>query len=223
MTSPDESTTIPSRNGGSSFLALLAILIVQTAVSLSALYIGAHFALLISPITPTLPFTFTRKILDPLAVLLAFGCWLGAILLSIFPPAINWRPRATFSLVFAPLGCLLRFYASKYLNARIPSFPLGTFFVNILGTCVLGMCYDLQHARSIGAANYTTCAVLEGVMDGFCGCVTTVSTWVAELNSLRRRHAYIYGGASVGIALACLVVIMGSVGWTSGFKRPVCT
>lgn len=223
---PDESTTISSRNGGYSCLALLAILIVQIAVSLSALNVGAHFALLTSRLMPALPFTLTRKVLDPLAVVLAFGCWLGAILLSIFPPTTNWRSRATFSLVFAPLGCLLRFYASKYLNARIPSFPLGTFFVNILGTCVLGMCYDLQHTRSIGAfsgGSYTACAVLEGVMEGFCGCVTTVSTWVAEMNSLRRRHAYIYGGASVGIALACLVVIMGSVGWTSGFRRPICT
>lgn len=206
-------------------MALLAIIIIQTAVSLSALNVGAHFALVTTSIIPTLPFKVTRRFLDPLAVILAFGCWLGAILLASLPPKTDWRPRATFSLVFAPVGCLLRFYASKYLNARIPAFPLGTFSVNIFGTCILGMCYDLQHARSIGAApggSYTSCAVLEGVMEGFCGCVTTVSTWVAELNSLRRWHAYLYGAASVGVAFGFLVVIMGSVSWTKGFGTPLC-
>jgi CrcB protein len=206
-------------------MALLAIIIIQITASLAALNTGAHFALLTARIIPTLPFKFTRKILDPLAVCLALGCWLGAILLSIFPPQLKWQPRATFALVFAPIGCLMRFYASKYLNARIPSFPLGTFFVNVFGTCILGMCYDLQHARLIGAApgsGYIACGVLEGVIQGFCGCITTVSTWVVELNSLRRRHAYLYGAASVCIALLSLIVIMGSVGWTIGFGISVC-
>jgi CrcB protein len=202
-------------------MALLAIIIIQIAVSLAALNTGAHFALLTGHLIPTLPFKLTRKILDPLAVLLALGCWLGAILLCIFPSQSNWQPRVTFALVFAPIGCLTRFYASKYLNARTPSFPLGTFFVNIFGTCVLGMCYDLQHARSIGGS-YIACSVLEGVIQGFCGCVTTVSTWVVEVNSLRRRHAYVYGAASVSIALLSLIVIMGSVRWTIGFGKPVC-
>ena len=88
------------------------------------------------------------------------------------------------------------------------------------------MCYDLQHARSIGSApggGLAACQVLEAVMEGFCGCTTTVSTWVAELVSLERRHAYIYGLVSMASAMALLVVIMGSVGWTTGFGEPVCT
>ena len=220
--------TVPSRSGGFSFLALLAILIIHAAVSLGALKAGAHFALLMHPVTPTLPFRFFRSIVDPLAVFLAFGCWLGSIFLSIWPPASNathWRFRATFPLVFAPLGCLLRFYASKHLNTRVPSFPLGTFAVNIFGTAVLGMCWDLQHARGIGAGVgvHVGCSILQGVMEGFCGCLTTVSTWVLELDGLRRRHAWIYGLSSVGVGLGVMVVIMGSMGWTTGFARPACS
>jgi CrcB protein len=226
-TSPFNTTPRPSpRNGGYSFEATIAILIIEVACSISALFLGAHLALLTDPIMPTLPFKHIRHILDPLAVFLAFGCWLGAIFLSIFPPQDFWRGRATLALVFAPPGCLLRFYASKHLNARIPSFPVGTFFVNIFGTGVLGMCYDLQHARSIGAAPdgiAAACQVLQGVMEGFCGCTTTVSTWVLELTSLRKRHAYIYGFASMAVGVALLAVVMGSVGWTSGFDTPVCS
>jgi CrcB protein len=226
-TSPFDTASQPHpRNGGYSFEATIAILIIEVACSLSALQFGAHLALLTDPIMPTLPFKAIRRILDPLAVFLAFGCWLGAVFLSIFPPEDFWRGRASISLVFAPPGCLLRFYASKKLNARIPSFPLGTFFVNIFGTGILGMCYDLQHARSIGAApngGVAACQVLEGVMEGFCGCATTVSTWIVELKTLQRSHAYIYGMASMAIALGLSVAVMGSVGWTSGFRAPVCT
>ena len=215
----------PHRNGGFSFEATVAVLIVHVAVSLGALQIGAHLALALDEFTPTIPVKFTRKVLDPCMVFIAFGCWLGAVLLSIWPPRIYWRDRATFPLVFAPIGCLLRFYASKHLNARIPSFPMGTFSVNMFGTAVIGMCYDLQHSGTIGArpgGNVLYCQVLFGVMEGFCGCATTVSTWVLELHSLRRRHAWTYGLTSLAFSLGLLVVIMGSFAWTTGFGTPLC-
>ncbi|KIW82317.1 hypothetical protein Z517_05344 [Fonsecaea pedrosoi CBS 271.37] len=216
---------VAHRNGGFSFLALLAIMIVHPAISLAGLMVGAQLALALQPVTPTLPFRFCRKVLDPMAVILGFGCWLGAVFLAIWPPGndIHWRFRAVFPLVFAPLGCLLRFYASKHMNAIAPSFPLGTFAVNMFGTAVLGMAFDLQHSQTIAASGSNACAVLQGIMEGFCGCLTTVSTWVAELQGLRRRHSWIYGASSVAVALALLVVIMGSMGWTVGFVSPACS
>ena len=216
---------VAHRSGGFSFLALLAIVIIHPAVAIAGLQVGAQVALLCQPVTPTLPFKFLRSILDPVAVLLGFGCWLGAAFLAIWPPGndIHWRYRAVMPLVFAPLGCLLRFYASKHMNAIVPSFPLGTFAVNIFGTAVIGMAFDLQHAASIGGSSHNACVVLQGIQEGFCGTLTTVSTWVAELTGLRRRHGWIYGSASVGVALPLLVVIMGSMGWTVGFKPPACS
>jgi len=217
--------TVPPRNGGFSFLALLAILILHPALSLAGLQVGAQFALLLQPVTPVLPVRFARSVLDPSAVVLGFGCWLGAVFLAIWPPGndTHWRYRAVLPLVFAPPGCLLRFYASKHLNGVLPSFPLGTFVVNMFGTAVLGMAFDLQHAGGVGASDPAACAVLQGIMEGFCGCLTTVSTWVAELNGLRRRHGWIYGLASAGVGLALMVIIMGSMGWTVGFTAPACS
>ena len=95
------------------------------------------------------------------------------------------------------------------------------------------MCYDLQHVAAIAGdgvggqtgtttMTYLACSVLEGVMEGFCGCATTVSTWVAELGALERRHAWRYGVASLAVGLGMLVVIMGSVGWTRGFDAAAC-
>jgi fluoride exporter len=216
---------VPHRTGGFSFLALLAVVIVHPAISIAALQVGAQLALALQPWTPTLPFKLCRKVLDPAGVVLAWGCWFGAVLLAIWPPGnhIHWRTRAALPLVFAPLGCLLRFYASKHMNALVPTFPMGTFAVNIFGTAVLGMAFDLQHAAGIGATEANACAILQGVMEGFCGCLTTVSTWVVELTGLRRRHAWIYGFVSVGVGLALMVVIMGSMGWTVGFSAPACS
>ncbi|KAJ5098141.1 hypothetical protein N7532_005142 [Penicillium argentinense] len=223
--------SIVSRNGGYSFMALVAVIILTVSLSLSALIFGAHLALALARFTPTVPFAPTRRIVDPAIVVLGWGCWLGAVFLAIWPPDRHdgpdtWRGRAVLACVFAPLGCLFRFYVSLYLNSRISSFPLGTFTVNIFGTIIEGVCYDLQHVSGLGAvvpAALSGCQVLQGVMDGFCGSATTVSTWVAELNGLsKRRHAYVYGVTSVAVALGFLVVIMGSLAWTRGFDEAVC-
>ena len=95
----------------------------------------------------------------------------------------------------------------------------------MFGTAVLGMCYDLQHitnGNSQGLRNPVVCQILQGVIQGFCGCATTVSTWVGELKTLKRRHAYVYGIVSVGIGLSLLVVIMGSQLGTKGFGPITC-
>ena len=212
---------IPSRNGGYGVESVLAIIIIHVTAPLSAFRVGGHLASAIDPVTPTLPFRSIRTVLDPLSVLLGFGSWTGAVLLTIFPPRQYWRGRVTFALVFAPVGCLVRFYAAKYLNGRIPSFPLGTFAVNISGTIILGICFDLQHARP-ASEDAMSCQVLQGLMDGFCGSATTVSTWVAELSVLTRRQSYIYGSTTVVVAVSFLIVIMGSLQWSRGFQTPVC-
>ncbi|KAF9892521.1 hypothetical protein FE257_001630 [Aspergillus nanangensis] len=230
---PDPSTSpgtpIPPRNGGYSFMALIAVILITVSLSMGGLMAGAHLALALDPVTPTFPFHFTRRILDPFVTFIGWGCWLGAIFLAIWPPDRHlgdenvWRGRAVFALVFAPLGCIVRYYVSLALNSRILKFPLGTFAVNVFGTIVLAMCFDLQRVGWIGANVLISCQVLEGVIDGFCGTVTTVSTWVAELNGLgSRRYAYLYGVVSIAVGLAFFVVIAGSLGWTKGFVEPIC-
>ncbi|KFX97281.1 hypothetical protein V490_02863 [Pseudogymnoascus sp. VKM F-3557] len=243
ITSASGSSSVIPRNGGFSFMALLAVNILTLCVCISALKFGAHLAIAFHYITPSIPVRLIRRMFDRITVVVALGVWLGAVFMTIWPPdrpsgsassehttwsQENWRGRVLFSLIFAPLGCIARFYASVKLNGLRPSFPVGTFVVNIVGTIILGMAWDLQHAPlgTMGGrigGGLIGCQVLQGVMDGFCGCLTTVSTWVLELTSLRRRHAYLYGFASVGVALAFMTIIMGSLRWTKGFADPVCS
>ncbi|KAM0722555.1 hypothetical protein Q7P37_001996 [Cladosporium fusiforme] len=222
-------STVP-RHGGYSFLALIAVILATLALSLGALVVGAHAALALDSITPRIPARLTRRFLDPLMVLLGFGCWLGALLLAIFPPDRpnnnSWRGTALFPILFAPTGCLLRWFVSLKLNSLVASFPLGTFAANMFGTAIEAMCYDIQHVGvglngSVGGG-IAGCQVLQGVQDGFCGCLTTVSTWVAEIQGLRRRSAYLYALASVLGGFCLVVVIMGSVRWSVGWSPPIC-
>ena len=227
-----------SRNPGGSVMGVLAIVIVEVGVCISALQFGAHVAIVLQPVMSKLPRMNARRILDPLVVLVAWAFWIAAGLLAIWTPdqllssmALPkcstpsreiWRGELFFALAFAPLGCLIRFHASLRLNGLIARFPLGTFMVNLTGTIVLGACWNLQHAsltKGMIGGGLVGCQILDGIQDGFCGCVTTVSTWVLELKGLERRHAYIYGAASVGLSISALVVIMGTLIWTDSARE----
>ena len=218
------------RNGGYSFLALLAVIISTVGLSLAALQVGAQLALGCEKYTPSIAHLVIgrRKVVDRLSVFLAAGVWLAAVIMAAVPPDRHntspythetWRSQALFALVFAPLGCLVRFYASVHLNGRMPSFPLGTFAVNTAGSALLAMFIVLQHAPVGGLVG---CQVLQGMGDGFCGCLTTVSTWVSELKGLRRRHGWVYGAWSVGVGICLFVIISGSLMWSQGFKPALC-
>ena len=127
-------------------------------------------------------------------------------------------------MAFSPSGALLRYYVSKHFNARVAAFPLGTFFINMLGTIVEGICMDLQHSNGILGkligGDTISCSALQGVVYGFCGCATTVSTWVVKMNGLRIRHSWIYEATSIGFGLALQMVLMGTMIWTAGYDQP---
>lgn len=214
-----------ARNRAYSLLAVLAIILLTIILSLGGLILGTHISLGLETLLPSLHTLFARKAFNRLMVFIAFGSWLGAVILAIFPRHEFWRAQVLFSLIFAPLGCLLRFYISLYLNPKIPVFPLGTFFVNMLGTGLFALFYDLQHIPSlVNTHNGIGCELLQGGMDGFCGALTTISTWVAEIKASRRIScAYVYGGASLAVGLALAVAVVGSVQWTVGFQNPNCT
>ncbi|KAJ6084060.1 hypothetical protein N7486_010860 [Penicillium sp. IBT 16267x] len=218
-------------NGGFSFMAIVGVLFTEIGLSLSSLFLGAHLAIGTSAWMPTLPQSWVRRFLDPLVFILAILSWVAVICLAAVLPRGTgkvtlwstdmWKGSVIFALIFAPLGALVRFFVSLKLNSRIASIPLGTFVVNLSGTMVLGMAYSLQHA-SFGGASFVGCQVLQGIMDGFCGCLTTVSTWVLELSGLRKRHAYFYAALSVVVALCALVIEIGSLKWTKGLDTPLC-
>lgn len=230
--------TVP-RNGGYDLESLLAVGIVTVAVCLSAHALGAHAGLALDGRIPPLPFTLTRRVLDPLFATLGLLCWVGAALLVALPPDRPggpasagpdwadefWRADPLFPLVLAPAGCLVRFVLSVRLNGLARAFPLGTFAANVLGVAVFAAACVLQRrplTHGLVGGGQLGCQALQGVQDGFSGALTTVSTWVAELRALKRGHAYFYGAATVLGAYAVCVGIMGGVRWSVGYASLAC-
>lgn len=209
-----------SRNGGYSFMAVVGVILVTVCLSLSGLKLGAQLAVAMERITPSFPFALMRRFMDPLVVFLGWGSWAGAILLCVLPPHDFWRGRMTFALVFAPLGVLTRFYLAIQLNGKISAFPVGTFVANIFASVVVATVWDLSHAAIGGVIG---CQILQGIDSGFCGCLSTVSTWAAELTSLERKHSYFYGSVSVLTSLGVVVIIAGSMTWTIGAHELLCS
>ncbi|VUC33467.1 unnamed protein product [Clonostachys rosea] len=207
------------RNGGYSFMALTGILIATVSISLSGFKAGAQLAIAFEGVMPALPYIFMRKYLDRSAVLIGLGSWLGAVLLCIFSPHDAWRGRMLFALVLSPLGTFARFHLATCLNGRSASFPAGTFAANVLGSIILAAAWDVEHAAVGGVVG---CQVLRGVEDGFTGCLSTVSTWVTEISSLKRKHAYFYGLASILTSLVAVILVSGSMAWSTGIHEPLC-
>jgi fluoride ion exporter CrcB/FEX len=55
---------------------------------------------------------------------------------------------------------------------------MGTFVANIIGTIILSVIVLLQS----GAVSLTVinCDILQALVDGFCGCLTTISTFMVS-------------------------------------------
>ncbi|OAV87641.1 hypothetical protein PTTG_04660 [Puccinia triticina 1-1 BBBD Race 1] len=109
--------------------------------------------------------------------------WLGSVFLFIWGP-IRWRGPMTYSMIIAPTGTVLRYYFAK-LNARELSinntFPAGTYLANVVATGLLALFSALQYT-SAARTNPEYCASLQGLRDGFCGCLSTISTFFLELH-----------------------------------------
>lgn len=86
-----------------------------------------------------------------------------------------WRSMLAVGLG-GTLGCVLRWFFQLLLNRYFPALPPGTLAANLIGCYVIGM------ALAVFAANPALPAEWRlFVMTGFCGGLTTFSTFSAEV------------------------------------------
>lgn len=203
---------------GKNVLAALSEFIVTLAMSINGLVFGNHIGELTASRwnvefeQKIVPREFSFRYLstvDYITIVVAIISWLGVIFAAIF--SNNQRDLA-FACVFAPVGALTRWYLSFY-NGKLPNFPIGTFIANVFGTIVLASLALVQsgvYMTTIG------CSVVQGLADGYCGCLTTISTFVSEITALPRKNAYCYGFASVVVSQICMFIVLGSYIWSQG-------
>jgi fluoride ion exporter CrcB/FEX len=114
-------------------------------------------------------------------------------------------PTDPVCVVMGIAGAYLR-YSLSFLNQRWPNFPLGTFIANIAGTWIVAAITTISKF-GVGYYNVDAQAVLYGVVYGFCGCLTTVSTLVKELDTLRDVDSVIYGLTSHAVAQMGIILL----------------
>jgi fluoride exporter len=96
-------------------------------------------------------------------------------------------------MVGGMLGAPARYLIDRQMAARFPTgLPWGTLTVNIVGSALLG--------GLIGAS--TSSALLAFAATGFCGALTTFSTFGYETVRLVTEGAYVYAVGNVAISVA---------------------
>src|SRR5690625_5138639 len=111
-----------------------------------------------------------------------------------------------FVVIGAMVGAPLRYVVDRAFHARDLNFPWGTFVVNAVGSGVLG--------GLVAAAGNLSDPFMALVGAGFCGALTTYSTFAFETLCLLERRQYrgavahVLGGAVLAVAAAILGYVL---------------
>ena len=107
----------------------------------------------------------------------------------------------------AAIGAPLRYLTDRAIQTRHDSvFPWGTFTVNLVGSFVLGL------LTGLGTGHHVPVAASIAVGPGFCGALTTYSTFGYETVRLFEDGARLFAVLNLTLSLAAgLAVALGAV------------
>ncbi|XP_022773216.1 fluoride export protein 2-like isoform X2 [Durio zibethinus] len=123
----------------------------------------------------------------------------------------------------APLGVWIRWFLAR-LNGRglgksgiLRWLPFGTLIANISAACIMAALSIAE--KPVNTKNFNTVAT--GIQLGFLGCLSTVSTFIAEFNAMRESkypwRAYVYAFITMGLSFVLGILIYDVPAWTKGY------
>jgi CrcB protein len=118
-----------------------------------------------------------------------------------------WKPIVVVS-VGGTLGCLLRWWLGMTFNALFPTIPPGTLTANLVGGYIIGL----------ALACFSTYTSLPPewrlfVMTGFCGGLTTFSTFSAEITVLLQQGRVLWAlGAIATHVVGSILMTFAGIG-----------
>ena len=116
--------------------------------------------------------------------------------------------------VGAGLGALLRWQLGLKLNALFPTLPPGTLVANIVGGYMIGLAVAYFASASDIAPEWRLF-----IITGFCGGLTTFSTFSAEVVSLLQQGCFGWATASVAVHVSCSLIATIAGLWTLQLAR----
>jgi CrcB protein len=122
-----------------------------------------------------------------------------------------WKPVVAIC-IGASLGSLLRWVLGMRFNAVFPTLPLGTLAANLIGGYVIGAAVAFFATYSSLAPEWRLL-----VITGFCGGLTTFSTFSAEVTTLLQQSRVVAACGLIGLHLAGSLLMtfagIGTVNW----------
>src|SRR5574343_32189 len=116
--------------------------------------------------------------------------------------------------VGAGLGALLRWQLGLKLNTLFPTLPPGTLVANIVGGYMIGLAVAYVASASDIAPEWRLF-----IITGFCGGLTTFSTFSAEVVSLLQQGRFGWATASVAVHVSCSLIATIAGLWTMQLAR----
>lgn len=125
-----------------------------------------------------------------------------------------WKSILAIS-VGASAGALFRWWLGNRLNALLPLLPPGTLAANVIGGYVIGAAVAFFASFPAVPAEWRLF-----VITGFCGGLTTFSTFSAEVVGLLQRRQGLWALAEIAVHLSSSLLMtiagMATVLWLRG-------
>jgi fluoride exporter len=110
------------------------------------------------------------------------------------------------------VGALLRWWLGLTLNSYFPAVPPGTIAANLIGGYIIGLAIAFFASTSTISPEWRLF-----IITGFCGGLTTFSTFSAEVTSLLQDGRWIHAGGAAAVHLIGSVMMtfagIGTIAW----------
>jgi CrcB protein len=112
--------------------------------------------------------------------------------------------------VGSAVGALMRWQLGLRLNQLLPTLPPGTLVANIVGGYIIGLAIAFFSQNNEIAPEWRLL-----IVTGFCGGLTTFSTFSAEVVTLLQEGRYAWASASIAVHVGCSLIatIAGLMTW----------
>ena len=112
--------------------------------------------------------------------------------------------------VGSAVGALTRWQLGLRLNQLFPTLPPGTLVANIVGGYIIGLAIAFFSQNNEIAPEWRLL-----IVTGFCGGLTTFSTFSAEVVTLLQEGRYAWASASIAVHVGCSLIatIAGLMTW----------
>ena len=196
---------------GERVVGFVTVLLLGVGMPLSVFYLGKHTSSLLIHIGDSdglmekMVAAFQKK--RPWFFPIVNLCLFVSITSTIIAVCLHMEQYTfLFSLLFGSPGTYMRWCLSSLDKTNFKytgSFPIGTFLTNVIGSFILAVILVIISYNTTDTKDIQY-ALLNGIAIGFCGSLTTVSTFVSQISSLSFRMSVCY--VLVSIAVSQLII-----------------